>query len=322
MSVAHRVPETCDLTGDNALQTLRHAGWKQVVSDAFVRFRAADGFSHAKSLAFLISLLLVQGVIILVGLAGALGDTGISAAIVRVITQTLPGPAGRALTKTVFHAYRTGAAREYQMLVLVAIAALITGVTAMGQVERALNRLYGIEQDRPTVQKYERALVLALTAGLLATVAFVLLAIGHSIGESFGDETTEVAWQIVRWPIAVLLITVAVAVLFRCAPRRQQPAWSWLAFGAVISVTLWSAVTLTLGFFFDASTTFSTTYGSLAGMVALLLWALLSSVAIMFGASVTAQLEAIRARAATPRDEAKAVNVSEDPRLLTIPLTR
>ena len=201
------------------------------------------------------------------------------------------------------------------MLVLVGIAALVTGVTAMGQVERALNRLYGIEQDRPTVQKYERALVLALTAGMLATIAFVMLAIGHSIGESLRDGTSEVAWQIVRWPIALVLITAAVALLFRCAPRREQPAWSWLAFGAVISVTLWSLVTLALGLFFDATTTFSLTYGSLAGMIALLLWALLSSVAILFGAAVTAQLEAIRALAAAPWDEAKAVNFSEDPRL-------
>jgi uncharacterized BrkB/YihY/UPF0761 family membrane protein len=58
--------------------------------------------------------------------------------------------------------------------------------------------------------------------------------------------------------------------------------------------------------FFQASTTFSTTYGPLAGMVALLLWAFLSSFAILFGAAVAVQLEAVRAGAATPRDESKA----------------
>src|SRR6185436_5286283 len=113
-----------------------------------------DGFSHARSLAFAISLLLVQGAILLVGIAAALGDTEVSATIVRTITETVPGPAGKALTDSVFHGYRTGASREYLVLVLVGIATVITAATAMGQVERALNRLYGIEQDRPTVQKY------------------------------------------------------------------------------------------------------------------------------------------------------------------------
>ena len=128
-----------------------------------MRFRAADGFSHARSLAFVTSLLLVQGVIVLVGLAAALGDTDVSATIVRTINEAVPGPAGKALTDAVFHAYATGRLGQYVVLVVVGIAALITGTTLMGQMERALNRLYGIEQDRPTLQKYGRAFVLALT---------------------------------------------------------------------------------------------------------------------------------------------------------------
>jgi uncharacterized BrkB/YihY/UPF0761 family membrane protein len=100
-------------------------------------------------------------------------------------------------------------------------------------------------------------------------------------------------------------MAAAIALLFRSAPNRHQPAWSWLAFGSTVSVVLWSLATLGLGLFFQASTTFSTTYGPLAGMMALLLWALLSSVAILFGAAVTAQLEAVRAGAPTPRDETK-----------------
>ena len=69
--------------------------------DAFVRFRAADGFSHARSLAFVTSLLLVQGVILLVGIAAALGDTELSETIVRTITEAVPGPPGTALTDAV-----------------------------------------------------------------------------------------------------------------------------------------------------------------------------------------------------------------------------
>jgi uncharacterized BrkB/YihY/UPF0761 family membrane protein len=69
MSTARFVPETWELSGDEARETLRRTGRKKLVRDAFVRFRASDGFSHARSLAFVTSLLLVQGVILLVGLA-------------------------------------------------------------------------------------------------------------------------------------------------------------------------------------------------------------------------------------------------------------
>jgi YihY family inner membrane protein len=305
MSAAQFVPETWELTGDDARETLSRTGRRQLVRDAFVRFRAADGFSHARSLAFAIALLLVQGVIVLVGAAAALGDTDVSATIVRTITEAVPGPAGKALTNAVFHAYRTGSSGQYFILVVVAITSLVTGATLMGQMERALNRLYGIEQDRPSVQKYSRALLLAVTAGVLATVAFGAFALGHGIGQGIGDDTLASIWRVVRWPLALVMMTASIALLFHWSPNRHQPEWSWLAWGATISVLLWSLVTLGLGFFFEASTTFSTTYGPLAGMVALLLWALLSSIAILFGAALAVQLEAVRAGAAAPRDESK-----------------
>jgi uncharacterized BrkB/YihY/UPF0761 family membrane protein len=97
----------------------------------------------------------------------------------------------------------------------------------------------------------------------------------------------------------------AIALLFRYSPRRHQPRWSWLALGATVSVISWCAVTMGLGLFFSSSSSFGDTYGPLAGMVALLLWSLLSSVALLFGASLAAQLEAARAGAFGPQDERK-----------------
>jgi YihY family inner membrane protein len=306
VSAARFVPETWELSGDEARETLRRTGRKKLVRDAFVRFRASDGFSHARSLAFVTSLLLVQGLILLVGLAAWLGDTDLSATIVRTINEAVPGPAGKALTDAVFHAYKTGASGQHLVLLIIGLTTLITGSTLMGQMERALNRQYGIEQDRPTLQKYGRAFVLALTAGVLSTAAFAMFALGHGIGAGLHDHTVTQIWNVVRWPIALALMMAAIALLFRWSPYRHQPAWSWLAFGSTVSVVLWSLATLGLGLFFQASTTFSTTYGPLAGMIAILLWSLLSSIAILFGAAIAVQLEAVRAGASAPRDESKA----------------
>jgi uncharacterized BrkB/YihY/UPF0761 family membrane protein len=90
MSTATLVPETHELTGDDARATLSHVGRRQLLSDAFLRLRVADGFSHARSLAFVTSLVLVQGLIALVGLATALGQGRISDAIVRAIEAAAP----------------------------------------------------------------------------------------------------------------------------------------------------------------------------------------------------------------------------------------
>jgi YihY family inner membrane protein len=315
MSSAPFVPETWELGGDEARETLLRTGHRKLAQDAFVRFRAADGFSHARSLAFVTSLLLVQGLILLVGLAASLGDTDLSATIVRTINEAVPGPAGKALTDAVFHAYKTGASGQHLVLLFVGVTTLVTGSTLMGQIERALNRLYGIEQDRPTVQKYGRAFLLALTAGVLSTAAFAMFALGHGIGEGFNDDTVTQVWKVFRWPLALVLMMAAIALLFRWSPRRHQPEWSWLAFGSTVSVMLWSIATLGLGLFFQASTTFSTTYGPLAGMIALLLWSLLSSIAILFGAAIAVQLEAVRAGAAEPRDEHKVESGQVSPAL-------
>jgi YihY family inner membrane protein len=305
LSTAQQVPETWHLTGDDARKTLLDTGRRRLAADAFKRLRVADGFSHARSLAFTLALVLVQAIIALVGLASVLGEGGASDVIVRSLHAAAPGPAGDLLTDAVEQAHRAGASHQYLGLVFGLVGAVITGTTMMGQFERALNRLYGVEQDRPTVQKYARAFLLTCSAGVLLIAAFGSMAFGREIGRGLEDNAFADVWAIIRWPLALTLSMAAMATLFKLSPRRRQPGWSWLAFGATVSVILWSLVTLLLGLFFRASTSFGATYGPLAGVVALLLWAFLSSVAVLFGASVAAQLEAVRAGRPRPQDTEK-----------------
>jgi YihY family inner membrane protein len=301
MSTANFVPETWNRTGDDARKTLASTGRARLAGDAFRRLRAADGFSHARSLAFVSALVILQGIIAVVGLASDLGNGSASNLIVRTLRTASPGPAGRILTQAVDQAHRAGASNRHVALVVGLIGALISGATFMGQLERGMNRLYGIERDRPTPSKYGRALLLTISAGVLATTAFTAMALGGSVGSSIGSHTTARVWDWIRWPLGLALMIGAVAMLFRWTPRRRQPAWSWLAFSAMVSVGLWTLVTVLLAIFFDHSTTFGQTYGPLAGMVALLLWSLLSSIALLYGAALGAQLEAVRAGAPSPR---------------------
>ncbi len=312
MSTATLVPETWELDGDDARRALQETGLRRLLVDAFLRLRVADGFSHARSLAFMTALVLVQGLIALVGFASLLGQDGLSGVIVRTIQSAAPGPAGRLLTRAVLQAYENGSSQRVAGLTFGLVGALIAATTEMGQIERALNRIYGIEQDRPSVQKYGFAFLLALTAGTLTAGAFAALAFGRTIGEALRDDTVSMVWNALRWPLGLLLIATAVTMLFRLCPRRRQPGLSWLAFGAVVSVLLWTTVTVGLALFFTFSSSFGQTYGPLAGMLALLLWALLSAIAVLYGAAVAAQLEAVRAGAIPPQDDSKVAESEPD----------
>ena len=298
MSTATRVPETWELTGDDARKTLLETGRLRLVADAYTRLRYADGFTHARALAFSISLVLVQGLIALVGFATAFGNLEVSRVIVDTIQNAMPGLAGELLTDAVRQAREVGAHNRFLPLTLGLIGTTVTATTAMGQMERAVNRIYGIERDRPTLEKYSRAFLLALSVGFLFAVAFVLLAFGRDIGNE-GD-LVHTVWIVVRWPVGLALAGLALSGLLQYAPRRRQPNLSWLAFGAGIGVLLWTGVTLVFGLVFNASSSFGDTYGPLAGIVALQLWAFFSAVAVLIGVAAAAQLEAVRAGLTEP----------------------
>jgi YihY family inner membrane protein len=256
-------------------------------------------------LAYLTTLIFFEGIIALVGLASALGSGGLSDVIVKTLQKIAPGPAGTILTNAVQQAHKAGSSHHYLALSVGLVAALITGTTYMGQIERAMNRLYGVEKDRDTVRKYAHALLLLVVAGGLAALGFAGLALGGAIASSLGGHTARTIWNIARWPIGIALLMAATALIFRWAPRRHQPAWSWLSFGAAVAVGLLAIVTLALNLFFQFSTSFGSTYGPLAGVIALAFWSFFSSLALLMGVAVAAQLEAVRAGDADPRSARK-----------------
>ncbi len=306
MSTAAVVPETWRLTGDDARRTLASTGYRALFYDAYQRLQWSDGLSHARSLAFMVTLTAVQGLIALVGVATTFGDRSISDSVVTAVQAAAPGPVSDLLTTAVVQAQRTGSSHSYLGLTLGLLGCLLTTTTAFGQLERGLNRLYGVEEDRPPREKYRLALLLAASAGVLLATAFVALTLGRSLATSTDNDRMRALAAIAMWPLGAALLTGALALLFRWCPRRHQPAWSWLAFGSSVSLVLWIVVTAGLGLFLRHSSSFGQTYGPLAGMAALMLWSMMISVALFFGAALAAQLEAVRADVAEPRDEQKA----------------
>jgi YihY family inner membrane protein len=301
MSTATSVPSTAGLEGDDALATLRATGRRRLALDAFDRFRAADGFSHARALAFQFALTLVPALITVIGLATALDQDTFTRVVRDVLQDMAPGAAGDLVTAALRQG-SAGAREENGEIALTfgGVATAIAGTTAFGQLERGANRIYGIERDRPPLRKYGVAALLFLTAGVSTLLAAVLLVAGETLARAAGWGSE---FLVLRWPIAVALVIVALALLFEVAPRRRQPEASWLAIGSGLSALLWLAFTGILALLVGATANFGVTYGPLAGMIAMLLWTLLSALAVLLGLAFAAQLEAVRAGVTATRVE-------------------
>ncbi|HEV8373964.1 MAG TPA: YihY/virulence factor BrkB family protein, partial [Actinomycetota bacterium] len=302
MSTAASVPETYELEGDDALRTLRLTGWGRLLKDSFRRFRAADGFSHARALAFQVTLTVLPAMIAAVGFATAFELSGYRRLLTETVDRLAPGPAGQIITEAIRQGARSAAAGATTALVLGALAALASATLAMGQIERGANRIYGVERDRPTLRKYGVGFLLACSAGILVVLALVLIIAGADIARATGlSGELDGLWTVLRWPLSILLVIVAFALLFRASPRRHQPSPSWLAVGSAVSVVLWLVFTGLLALYLSAASgTFGQTYGPLTGLIALLVWAFLTSLAIFLGLAFAAQLEAVRAGAPEP----------------------
>src|SRR5680860_276951 len=303
MSTATAVPQTYELEGDDARDTLKGVGRRQLLRDSFERFRAADGFSHARALAFQIVLTAFPALIAVVGLTLDLDQDDLRRLIQETIRGVAPGPAGEILTQ----AFQQGsdAASDSGTAIFVGLAAaLIAATGAMGQIERGANRIYGVESDRSSLRKYVTAFVLAVSVGVLILVAFVMFIAGSAIedaGAATGwSDTAVTIWEIVRWPVVLVFVLAGFSLLFKVVPRRRQPSMSWLAAGAIVTVVLWFAFTGLLSLYLTASEAFGDTYGPLAGIIGLLLWAFLTSLAVFFGLASAAQLEAVRAGVTKP----------------------
>lgn len=306
MSTARSVPPTRgELEGDEALETLRQCGRRRLVWDAITRFRAADGFSHARALAFQSVLTLLPALIAVVGLAAALGQEGFSRAVQDTIGALAPGAAGDILTSALRQG-SSAATRETGETALVGgfLAAVASGMAAMTAIERGANRIYGVERDRPFVRRYAVALGLALTAGVLALASVAVLVGGAAIADAvgWGGQLDEI-WQVARWPLGLVFTVTSIALLFEVAPRRAQPEASWLAFGAAAAAALWLVFMGILAVYLEATGTFGATYGPIAGTIGVLLWSFLSSIALFAGLALAAQLEAVRAGEPEPRVE-------------------
>ncbi|MFB7288778.1 YihY/virulence factor BrkB family protein [Actinacidiphila glaucinigra] len=310
MGTATRVPQRRDvqgeeLSGDEAWAALRRYGGWSLLRDSFVRFRYADGFSHSRALALQTVLAIVPFAIAVIGLSSVLHTDDIGRVAELTVRRIASGPSQEVIDDALRQSHRQGDGGGRAALWLGLLFSVANVTTALCQVERGANRIYGVERDRPFLQKYSRGLVMAVLAGMPLGLSFVLTVLGAHLTRALAqvyhlDTATTHAWDALRLPLGTLLAVLATSAIFRRSPRRDQPGYTWLAFGATVYLVLWITSTWALSLYVGASGSFTSMYGPLSAFVALLLWSYLTSVALFLGLAFAAQLEAVRAGVRQP----------------------
>lgn len=156
----------------------------------------------------------------------------------------------------------------------------------------ALNVTYGEREERGLLKLNAVALLLTLAAiagACLAIATIVLVPVALSflgVAPLLGGL---IAYA--RWPILAVFIAAGIAVMYRYGPSRERPDWSLVIWGAMLATLLWLVASALFSLYVSSFGNFNRTYGSIAAIVVLMMWFLLSAWAVLIGAEVNGALE-------------------------------
>jgi membrane protein len=175
------------------------------------------------------------------------------------------------------------------------VGALWSSSAALVSIVGALNRAYDIEESRPWWKV--RLVAMGLTIGLAVFIlsAFTLVLAGPTIA-AYLDENLGMGsalrwtWLILQWPVALALVALALGLVFYFGPDAEQD-WAWITPGALVGAVLWLLVSLATKLYVANFSDYNAAYGSVGGVMVLLLWLYVSSIAILVAAELNAEIE-------------------------------
>lgn len=276
---------------------LEATDWKASLKRAAQEFKNDRASMSAAGMAFYWFLAVFPALLAAVGLLG-LFNAGATAteSINDAVRSILPGDAARVLTDAVTKAgeQSDGAAVVATLIGLgIALWSASAGMVAM---QTGLDVAYDVAQDRTFVKKRLVAFALLGVTAVLGGLATVMLVFGQPIGDAIRDDfpmggAFVLVWTAVRWAVAIVSVMILFAAFYYLAPNRDSPKWAWVSPGGVVAAVVWLAASVGFSFYVSSFGSYAETYGSLAGVVVLLLWLFLSALAVMAGGELNAELE-------------------------------
>ena len=264
-------------------------GWLQIAKRGWAEAKADNVPLLAAGMAYYAFLAIFPALIAAVLIYALVADPAQIAEQVNNLGSALPAEIRQTITDQITLAESRGAGWGALVAILLALFSASGGV---GNMMTAINTAYDEEETRGFLKKRGIALLLTLGAIIFLLVVVALVAVLPGVLQVLGTSTlATIGIQVVRWLLIVVVITVALAVLYRVAPDRDAPKVRWVSVGAGIATVLWLLASVGLSLYVSNFGSYAKTYGALAGIVILLLWLFITSYAILLGAEINAESE-------------------------------
>ena len=264
-----------------------------------------DCLGRAAQLAYYFLFALFPFFLVLTTLLGYLPIPNLLDRLMDMLGQMLPGEALQ-LVQDNLHELVSGG--RGGLLSFGLLAALWTSSSALTAIMDSLNRAYDVEEGRPFWKV--RGLAILLTVGLSAfiIVSIVLLTFGPQIGGWIADQmglgrVFQMAWNVLRWPVIVGLLIVAMALVYYLAPDVEQQ-WQWITPGSIVAVLGWLLASLGFSYYVNQFGSYNATYGSIGAVIVLLTWMYVSGFFVLVGGEINAEIEHASASGKDPGEKA------------------
>lgn len=267
-------------------------GWRQVLVRAWAEAKVDQVPLLAAGVAYYSFLALFPALVAAITLYGLVADPRTIAQQADDLTRALPADAATLVTDQLAQ-LADAPGRSLGLGLLVALVlALWSASGGVGNLVSAINIAYDEEETRGFVRRKLLSLGLTVGAVLFVLVALALVAVAPAVLDAVAaGGPVRWALEAARWLLLLVGVGLALAVLYRTAPDRADPRFSWVSPGALVASLVWLVASLGFSLYVDNFGSYARTYGALAGVVVLLLWLWISCSIVLLGAEVNAQAE-------------------------------
>ena len=274
-----QAPTTEGAAGADTPLDLEASDWKQTVKRTLKEIKDDRVTLIAAGMAFYFFLAVFPAIIALVGILGLAHAPELAETIRDGVDSTLPGGAGEVLAS----AFDNPSANSESGLVVAALigvaASLWSASSGFVALQSGLNIAYEIDEDRKFIGKRAVALLLIILTGLLGGVPSPFF--------SFGDT---LVFTIIGWALTFVAVVILFSAYYALGPKKETPGWRWVSPGGLVGAVLWILASSAFSFYANLGS-YDKTYGALAGVIILIFWLYLSSIAILVGGELNSELE-------------------------------
>jgi membrane protein len=289
--------QTAEAPGPSNPLDLGGHGWGVTLKRTLTEFKTDRCTMTGGSLAYNWFLALVPALIALLGIESLIniGARQVHKLVTGLRTALPPG-ASDVFTKAVHSAtHRTSG--SLTVVIIAVLLAVWSASAGMVSLQTALDIAYDVPTDRKFLAKRTYALIMMVATVVLGGVAAVLIVFGASLGSSieqhlgFSGLGFTVIWNIVRWAITIIFVSVLFSAYYYFGPNRETPSWQWVSPGGLVGTVIFLLASLGFSFYVQKFGSYGKTYGALAGVVILMLWLYLTGLAVLFGGELNAEVE-------------------------------